>query len=182
MANELIELQLQGSTTVYKVNDARITTTPITNPTHILGSKNANLTSIAPITIANLASVLGVEADNARQYIIEKVQTVAIQGDFRWDKGSAIVEIYDHVNKRVYAKFAIGGNDKSLGEVIYRIENQTLSGSTYPYPLKVYYYGTTQSGRVTFAGISMTVRITCSTSISLSSNTDTTGMTEKTFS
>lgn len=59
MANELIELQLQGSTTVYKVNDARITTTPITNPTHILGSKNANLTSIAPITIANLASVLG---------------------------------------------------------------------------------------------------------------------------
>jgi hypothetical protein len=131
-------------------------------------------------TPADLASLLGVNADNARQYIIDKVNTVAIEGDFRWDKGSAIVEIYDHVNTRVYAKFAIGGNNKSLEEVIYRIENQTLSGSTYP--LKVYYYGTTQSGRVTFAGNLMAIRITCSTSISLSSNTDTTGMTEKTFS
>lgn len=63
MAN-ITELQLQGDSTVHKLNDARITTTPITNPTHILGSKNANLTSIAPITIANLASVLGVPRSN----------------------------------------------------------------------------------------------------------------------
>lgn len=59
MAN-ITELQLQGDSTVHKLNDARITSTPITNPTHILGSENANLTSIAPITIANLASVIGV--------------------------------------------------------------------------------------------------------------------------
>ena len=57
MAN-ITELQFQGDSTVHKLNDARITTTPITNPTHILGSENANLTSIAPITIANLASVM----------------------------------------------------------------------------------------------------------------------------
>ena len=59
MAN-ITELQFQGDSTVHKLNDARITSTPIANPTHILGSKNANLTSIAPITIANLASVIGV--------------------------------------------------------------------------------------------------------------------------
>lgn len=59
MANELRELQLQGDSTVYKLNDARITTTAVTTATHIL-TTNSGVTSIAPITAANLASVLGV--------------------------------------------------------------------------------------------------------------------------
>ena len=41
------------------MNDARITTTAVTNPTHIL-TTNSDVTTIAPITAANLASALGV--------------------------------------------------------------------------------------------------------------------------
>lgn len=58
MAN-MTELQLQGDSTVYKLNDARVTTTSVTKATHIL-TTNSGVTSIAPITAANLASVLGV--------------------------------------------------------------------------------------------------------------------------
>jgi hypothetical protein len=58
MGDKLFELQLQGDSTVYKVNDARITTTAVTTATHIL-TTNSGVTSIAPITAANLASVLG---------------------------------------------------------------------------------------------------------------------------
>lgn len=58
MAN-ITELQLQGDSTVHKLNDARITTTAVTNPTHIL-TTNSDVTRIAPITAANLASALGV--------------------------------------------------------------------------------------------------------------------------
>lgn len=57
MAN-ITELQLQGDSTVHKLNDARITTTAVTTATHIL-TTNSGVTSIAPITAANLASVLG---------------------------------------------------------------------------------------------------------------------------
>lgn len=57
MAN-MTELQLQGDSTVYKLNDARVTTTSVTTATHIL-TTNSGVTSIAPITAANLASVLG---------------------------------------------------------------------------------------------------------------------------
>jgi hypothetical protein len=57
MAN-ITELQLQGSSTVHKLNDARITTTAVDTATHIL-TTNSGVTSIAPITAANLASVLG---------------------------------------------------------------------------------------------------------------------------
>lgn len=59
MANELRELQLQGDSTVYKLNDARITTTAVDTATHIL-TTNSAVSSIAPITAANLASALGV--------------------------------------------------------------------------------------------------------------------------
>lgn len=58
MAN-ITELQLQGDSTVHKLNDARITTTAVDTATHIL-TTNSGVTSIAPITAANLASVLGV--------------------------------------------------------------------------------------------------------------------------
>ena len=44
---------------LHDINDKRITTTAITTCSHILASSNASLTSIAPITAANLASVLG---------------------------------------------------------------------------------------------------------------------------
>lgn len=57
MAN-ITELQLQGDSTVHKLNDARITTTAVTTATHIL-TTNSGVTSIAPITAADLASVLG---------------------------------------------------------------------------------------------------------------------------
>lgn len=57
MAN-MTELQLQGDSTVHKLNDARISTTAVTTATHIL-TTNSGVTSIAPITAANLASVLG---------------------------------------------------------------------------------------------------------------------------
>ena len=57
MANELRELQLQGDSTVYKLNDARITTTAVTTATHIL-TTNSGVTSIAPITAENLGKVV----------------------------------------------------------------------------------------------------------------------------
>lgn len=57
MANELRELQLQGDSTVYKLNDARITTTAVTTATHFLAT-DGSVSSIAPITAANLASVV----------------------------------------------------------------------------------------------------------------------------
>ena len=57
MAN-ITELQFQGDSTVHKLNDARITTTAVTTATHIL-TTNSGVTSITPITTANLASVLG---------------------------------------------------------------------------------------------------------------------------
>lgn len=44
---------------LHDINDKRITTTAITTCSHILASNSASLTSIAPITAANLASVLG---------------------------------------------------------------------------------------------------------------------------
>ena len=58
MAN-ITELQFQGDSTVHKLNDARITTTAVTTATHFLAT-NSGISSIAPITAANLASVLGV--------------------------------------------------------------------------------------------------------------------------
>ena len=57
MANELYELQLQGDSTVYKLNDARITTTAVSTATHIL-TTNSGVTSIAPITAENLGKVV----------------------------------------------------------------------------------------------------------------------------
>ena len=61
MAN-ITELQLQGDSTVHKLNDARITTTAVDTATHILTmATNSGETSIAPITAANLASVLGAD-------------------------------------------------------------------------------------------------------------------------
>lgn len=58
MAN-ITELQLQGDSTVYKLNDARITTSAVSTATHFLAT-DSSISSIAPITAANLASVLGV--------------------------------------------------------------------------------------------------------------------------
>lgn len=82
MANELIELQLQGSTTVYKVNDARITTSAVTTATHIL-TTNSGVTRIAPITAANLASVLGGQATIVNN--TNDANTFVTSGHYRWD-------------------------------------------------------------------------------------------------
>lgn len=57
MAN-ITELQFQGDSTVHKLNDARITTTAVSTATHFLAT-DSSISSIAPITAANLASVLG---------------------------------------------------------------------------------------------------------------------------
>jgi len=50
--------QLTVSGTTYDLNDKRISTTAVTTATHLL-TCNSGVTSIAPITAANLASVLG---------------------------------------------------------------------------------------------------------------------------
>lgn len=58
MAN-ITELQLQGDSTVHKLNDARITTTAVDTATHILTmATNNGETSIAPITAENLGKVV----------------------------------------------------------------------------------------------------------------------------
>ena len=56
MAN-ITELQLQGDSTVHKLNDARITTTAVPTATHIL-TTNSTVSSIAPITAGNLGKVV----------------------------------------------------------------------------------------------------------------------------
>lgn len=66
MAN-ITELQLQGDSTVHKLNDARITTTAVSTATHILAT-DSSISSIAPITAANLASVLGGQTIRGSQY------------------------------------------------------------------------------------------------------------------
>ena len=50
--------QLTVSGTTYDLNDKRISKTAVTTATHLL-TCNSDVTSIAPITAANLASVLG---------------------------------------------------------------------------------------------------------------------------
>ena len=180
MAN-ITELQFQGDSTVHKLNDARITTTAVTNTTHIL-TTNSDVTRIAPITTTNLASAMGVNADNAMQYIMDNVTEVAIEGNFSWDKGSAIIEIYAHTNYPAYAKYCIGWNNNNLVNSIFRIESHQLTGSRNPF--HVYYSGTAVNGRIVIKsnGEMCNVSIRCSTDISRSTNTDITDMTEKTFS
>lgn len=56
----ITQIKLDSTSTTYDINDKRITTTAITTCTHVLASSSSSLTSIAPITAANLASVLGV--------------------------------------------------------------------------------------------------------------------------
>jgi len=65
MAN-ITELQLQGDSTVHKLNDARISTTAVSTATHFLAT-DSSISSIAPITAANLASVLG--ADKRSEFV-----------------------------------------------------------------------------------------------------------------
>ena len=180
MAN-ITELQFQGDSTVHKLNDARITTTAVTNTTHIL-TTNSDVTRIAPITTSNLASALGVNADNARQYIMDNVNEVALEGNFSWDKGSAIIEIYAHTNYPTYVMYCIGWNNNDLADSIFRIENRQLYGSMYPF--HIYYSGTAVKGRIVITSNreKCNVSIRCSTNISRSTNTDITDMTEKTFS
>lgn len=52
------QIKLGSSGTTYDVNDKRVTTTAVTTATHVL-TADSGVTSIAPITITNLASVLG---------------------------------------------------------------------------------------------------------------------------
>ena len=96
MAN-ITELQLQGDSTVHKLNDARITTTVITNPTHILGSENANLTSIAPITIANLASVLGAIKESQ-----ELIVDLGLPSGRKWATHNIDVTMQNGFTKSIY--------------------------------------------------------------------------------
>lgn len=54
----LTQLQLEGSSTVYDVNDARISATSVATATHFLAT-NSGVSAINPISAADLASVLG---------------------------------------------------------------------------------------------------------------------------
>lgn len=96
MAN-ITELQLQGDSTVHKLNDARITTTAITNPTHILGSANAKLTSIAPITTANLASVLGATRESQ-----ELIVDLGLPSGRKWATHNIDVTMQNGFTKSIY--------------------------------------------------------------------------------
>jgi hypothetical protein len=55
----MTQLQLEGSSTVYDLNDARISSTSVSTATHFLGT-NSSVSAINPISAADLASVLGV--------------------------------------------------------------------------------------------------------------------------
>ena len=96
MAN-ITELQLQGDSTVHKLNDARITTTAITNPTYILGSANANLNSIAPITVANLASVLGAIRESQ-----ELIVDLGLPSGRKWATHNIDVTMQNGFTKSIY--------------------------------------------------------------------------------
>ena len=96
MAN-ITELQLQGDSTVHKLNDARITTTVITNPTYILGSENANLNSIAPITVANLASVLGAIRESQ-----ELIVDLGLPSGRKWATHNIDVTMQNGFTKSIY--------------------------------------------------------------------------------
>lgn len=96
MANELIELQLQGSTTVYKVNDARITTSAVTTATHIL-TTNSGVTSIAPITAANLASVLGATRESQ-----ELIVDLGLPSGRKWATHNIDVTMQNGFTKSIY--------------------------------------------------------------------------------
>ena len=54
----MTQLQLEGSSTVYDINDARISSTSVSTATHFLGT-NSSVSAINPISAADLASVLG---------------------------------------------------------------------------------------------------------------------------
>ena len=55
----LTQIQLEGSSTVYDINDARISATSVATATHFLAT-NSGVSAIHPISAADLASVLGV--------------------------------------------------------------------------------------------------------------------------
>ena len=96
MAN-ITELQLQGDSTVHKLNDARITTTVITNPTYILGSANENLNSIAPITVENLASVLGAIRESQ-----ELIVDLGLPSGRKWATHNIDVTMQNGFTKSIY--------------------------------------------------------------------------------
>ena len=54
----LTQIQLEGSSTVYDLNDARISATSVATATHFLAT-NSGVSAINPISAADLASVLG---------------------------------------------------------------------------------------------------------------------------
>lgn len=54
----MTQLQLEGSSTVYDLNDARISSTSVSTATHFLGT-NSSVSAINPISASDLASVLG---------------------------------------------------------------------------------------------------------------------------
>ena len=56
----LTQLQLDGSSTVYDLNDARISATSVSTATHFLAT-NSSVSAINPISASDLASVLGAD-------------------------------------------------------------------------------------------------------------------------
>ena len=95
MAN-ITELQLQGDSTVHKLNDARITTTAVTTATHIL-TTNSGVTSIAPITTANLASVLGATRESQ-----ELIVDLGLPSGRKWATHNIDVTMQNGFTKSIY--------------------------------------------------------------------------------
>ena len=74
----LTQLQLDGSSTVYDLNDARISSTSVSTATHFLGT-NSSVSAINPISAADLASVLGV-AESKSKWNVSTVDDLMVPG------------------------------------------------------------------------------------------------------
>lgn len=68
------QIKLNSTSTTYDVNDKRITTSEVSTATHFLAT-DSSVSSIAPITAANLASVLG-------RHITNKVATAGMDANY----------------------------------------------------------------------------------------------------
>lgn len=71
------QIKLNSTSTTYDVNDKRITTTAVSTATHFLAT-DSSVSSIAPITAENLASVLG--ALPYKDTVYDDMDNLRVQG------------------------------------------------------------------------------------------------------
>lgn len=91
----LAQLQLDGSSTVYDINDARISSTSVSTATHFLGT-NSSVSAINPISAADLASVLGEQQEIAEGTIYSSKNVGDIVIELPKVYGAAFFIIYGY--------------------------------------------------------------------------------------